>query len=297
MDYVLITPILNESKYLAKLKETVLSQKVKPLIWVIGDGDSQDGSYETATKLFEGYKWIHVIKQKTFSGQGYSHQNFSNNINDCYEYVKKVCGDNNFNYEYIGKTDATPILADNYFEALLNEMEENPRLVMVCGLEYFKHNSTNSDVQNKHEYDFVKGMNDIKVYRRDFYESLNGYPVEYEPDTLMVIKALKQGWKVKKSDRTYFIKPRRGGTKIGHWSGYELKGRGMYILNYHPALLLLNAVYLSKNYPFIFGMGLIYGYAISLFRNVQQIGDKEIKDYFWNERLNEILHGSLWVCE
>jgi glycosyltransferase involved in cell wall biosynthesis len=297
LNYVLITPILNESKYLAKLKETILNQTVKPFIWVIGDGNSHDGSYEMARELFKEHAWVQVIRQSTFSGEGYSHQNFSNNINDCYEYAIKFCRENNMDFSYVGKTDATPILSKNYFEALLNEMENDPGLALVCGLEYYKHDSSTDDMKDTGAYEFLKGMNDIKLYRRDFFEALGGYPVDFEPDTILVVKALNRGRKIKKSDKTYFIKPRRGGTKIGYWTGYGLKGRGMYKHHYHPILLLLNAAYQFKRYPYYLGLGLVYGYTISFFRNEEKIKDKEIAEYFLNTRLKEIFKGSLWVCE
>lgn len=296
MSYILVTPILNESGYLAKLKESVLNQTIKPLIWVIGDGDSHDGSYELAKGMFKEYEWIHVIKQKTFSGQGFSHQNFSNNINDCYEYATKVCKDKNIHYSYIGKTDATPILSINYFEVLLKEMEKDSKLAMVCGLQYFKHNSVAGELNDKRAYEFIRGVNDIKLYRREFFESMGGYPVEYAPDTILVVKAINRGWNVHKTYNTYFIKPRRGGTKIGYWAGYQLKGRGMYILNYHPLLALLNALYISKYYPHYLGLGLMYGYIASFIENEKQITDKETTDYFWSTRLKEVFKGSLWVC-
>lgn len=289
MSYILITPIRDEVENLLKLKETIFSQTVKPLIWVIGDGNSKDGSYQFAKELFKDYNWIHVIKQTIFFEDGYSHKNFSGNINNCLIYAKKICIENNINYSFIGKADATPLLADNYFEVLIEEMKNDPKLAFICGLQKL-HFKNSIKVFNQVAGISNTGINDLRLYRKEFLEEMGGYPLSYSPDTVLQIKALNRGWRITFTKRTYFIKNRMGGAKIGMWNGYKLKGRGMYSLGYHPFLALLNAIFFSVKFPPHYqGIAVIHGYFINFFSNEDKINDLEVKDYFWNRRLKEII--------
>jgi glycosyltransferase involved in cell wall biosynthesis len=294
LDYILVTPILNEVDHLIQLKETILNQTVRPRIWVIGDGNSTDHSYEVATEIFKNYPWIHVIKQKTFSEEGYSHKNFSNNVNDCMTYARNVCINQNIEYSYVGKTDATPLLSPDYFETLMREMEKNPKVALTCGLQYLRREKNpDDDIHNTRSYEVVKSFNDIRLYDRRFIEQAGNYPVFFFPDSILRIKALKTGWETKKVNATYFVKLRVGGSKIGYWKGYKLKGNGMYAIGYHPVLLMLNALVLTKSYPFYIGLAMAYGYLSALLRNEEKIKDPDVLEYFWKDRLAQVARGIL----
>lgn len=288
MEYILITPIKNEIKALSKLKESVFNQTQQPILWVIVDSNSSDGSYELASKLFCDYPWIHIINQKQFVEQGYSHANFSCAINEGYIHAKNICDNLALKYSYVGKTDATPILSPDYFETLAEVLDKDPSLAFVCGLQKLSLNNKVVDIKSRTRIS-IKGINDIRLYRKEFFESVDGYPLFYSPDTILMIKALNRGLNVRLVDKTYFIKPRIGGTKIGSWNGYKLKGKSMYALCYHPLLLMLNAFYFTAKFPPHYqAIPLIMGYISSIGR-VKRIDDPEVSEYFWNKKLKEIL--------
>ena len=294
MSYILITPIKNEAENLLKLKETIFNQTVKPLIWVIGDGNSNDGSFQLAKELFKEYEWIHVIKQVVFFEDGYGHKNFSGNINNCFEYAKKNCIENDINYSFVGKADATPILANNYFEVLIEEMKNDPKLAFICGLQKL-HIKNSIKVFNGVAGISNTGINDLRLYRKEFLDEMGGYPISCSPDTVLQIKALNRGWHITFTKRTYFIKNRMGGVKIGIWNGYKLKGSGMYTLGYHPFLVLMNTIYFSVKFPpYYQGIAVMYGYVLSFIKKEDKINDSEVIEYFWNKRLNEIIDGTFF---
>ena len=191
----------------------------------------------------------------------------------------------------MGKIDATPIIANNYFEVLMSEMNDDSKLAFVCGLQHLHHNNSKVILNQ------IKGIpntciNDQRLYSRDFLEEMGGYPLTYSPDVVLQIKALNIGLRIKLTDKTYFIEPRLGGSKIGIWKGYKLKGKAMYGLGYHPLLVLLNAVYFSLNFSLhYYGIAVLYGYLISSLRKERKIDDAEVREYFWHTRMKEILVG------
>ncbi len=285
MTYILITPMKDEIKSIPKLKETILSQTIKPSIWVIGDANSKDGSFQMANELFKDYTWIHIIKQKTFFEKGYSHKNIAGNLNDCYNYAKEIAKNKDIKYFYIARTDATPILSENYFEILIEEMERDPKLAFVCGTEIFQ--LKNSKIRYNEMNGISRtGLNDQGIYRRDFFEKMGGFPTTNAPETVLQIKASNRGWSLKGTDRTFFIKSRLGGSKIGVFKGYKLKGKVLYSLGYPIPLLLSSTVYYCLKFT-PKGLGLIPGYFSSAFKRENRIDDKEVLDYF-DKRMMQI---------
>lgn len=240
--YILITPIMDEAENIPKLKEIVLNQTIKPAIWVIGDGNSNDGSFQIAKEIFKDYDWVHVIKQKTFFEVGYSHKNIAGNLNDCYKYANDVAHKNDIKYSFVARTDATPVLSQNYFEVLIDEMERDSKLAFICGTQYLQLKNS------KTRFSQIAGIsgtefNDIGVYRKDFFDEMGGFPSTYSPETVLQIKASNRGRNLKCTDRTFFIKIRLGGSKIGVWDGYKLKGKVRYALGYPIPLILFGTLY------------------------------------------------------
>lgn len=289
MNYVLISPIKNEAKYLRQLVRTVVQQSAKPIIWVIVDGDSKDGSFEAAREISSTTAWIHVIEQKRFPGKDYG-SNFSQAVNEGYDYAKRICRENQKDFAYVGKVDAAVDLHQEYFKILSEEMDRNPDLGIVCGSSVFKTGRTGIRVGQT--TDKLMGFSDIRLYRRSFFEEMGGYPLAYAPDTILLVKAMGRGWETKIISRTYSTETRLGGSSIGAWKGFERRGKIMHFLHYHPLVVLFNSLYFMViSRPRYSGIAIITGYFQGIVRREKVIDDKEIADYFWKERPKRILIG------
>jgi glycosyltransferase involved in cell wall biosynthesis len=266
----------------------VFQQTVKPVLWVICDGNSKDGTYDIAKRIFDGYDWVHVIRQTSYLEKGYSHKNFALAVNDCYSHAKDTCIKNNIQYSYIGKIDATPLLSPDYFQVLIDELENDHHLAFACGVEYYQARNTIKIFTPLTKRISYAGINDIRLYQRAFFEQMNGYPVSFSPDTVLLVKAKGMGLGFKITRKTHYFEPRLGGSKIGNWKGFKLKGRAMFYLNYHPLLTLLNTLDFMTYYPYYTGLATMYEYILCFIRKEEQTSDNEIRDYFWNKRLSDI---------
>jgi hypothetical protein len=274
---------------LDQLKQTIVNQTLLPAMWVIVDSFSNDGSFSVATTLFKECPWVHVIGQKERSAEGYSYKNMSAAINDGYAYIKRLSKEQCIVYSYVGKTDATPILEEHYFERLHAEMEADPALAITCGSQRVLQGARAMTVKRLRNLSH-SGFNDIRLYRRDFYEEIGGYALTRSPDAVSLAKAARRGWKFKIVESTYFIKPRRGGAKLGLWAGNKSRGKAMYELGYHPLLFALNSLTLTVLFrPHYQILPLTVGYLGSALRLEKRIDDDEIRNYFWKERLREVL--------
>jgi glycosyltransferase involved in cell wall biosynthesis len=213
MSYILITPIKDEENYFHICRDSVLNQTIKPLIWVIVDSGSTDRSYEIATELAKKNNWIHIIKQKEFFDKGYSHLNFAGALQTGYDYVKKISNEFKINYKYIGKVDATNELSNNYFQKLIEEIEKDSKIAIICGIQYFNSKDRLKTIKPLIKDNFST-LNDIRLYRKEFLEEIKGFPISYSPDTVLSVKARLKGWKTLIVKDTYFVKHRLPGAKV-----------------------------------------------------------------------------------
>ncbi|MGA3198633.1 MAG: glycosyltransferase family A protein [Halobacteriota archaeon] len=289
MSYVLITPIKNEVESLQQLGTSVLNQTLLPRVWVVVDGDSKDRSFDQAKSLFHDYDWISVIRQRSFCEAGNRYKNMSVAINEGYDYAKKKCADNHKNYSYVGKTDATPILEPDYFEALQKALEQDARLAFACGSQRREDGAKvklSRPLRNLSDM----GYNDIRLYRKQFFDEIGGYSLTPSPDAVAQIKASRRGWKYKRVESTCFVDPRPSGTQIGVWAGKKAQGKAMYELGYHPILFLLNALANTiMNSPHCHVIPMSVGYLSSAVRKEERVDDDEIRNYFHAQRLHQVL--------
>ena len=292
LSYILITPIKDEEQNLNLLKISVINQILKPKLWVIVDSFSSDNSFEAAEELFKDYEWIHVIKQKNLLEKGYGHINFAQAINEGYKYAKNCCEEKKIIFKYIGKLDAAVSLKKDYYKILIEEMENNSNLAFVCGILHVVLENNKKIINKPSARSKTMGVQDIRIYNKDFFEEMDGYPLNFSPDTILLIKAINRGWDFKVIQRTYYEKKRLGGTggsKIRVWSAYKLKGKAMYTLGYDFIFVFFNSLYNSYKYPPHYqAIASIYGYILCSIKKENKIDDKEVIEYF-GKRLSKNL--------
>jgi len=286
-DYVLITPIKNESENIRNLVDTVTAQKTRPVLWVIIDGQSTDGSYDLAVHLTDRYNWISVIRQEKFPGRDYA-ENFSQSMNEALDYAVAKCIAEAIDFNFVGKVDATVILSEDYFDVLLTEMISDKGLAITCGVFHFM--VKGKEIVSKPSKDKFMGFADIRLYRRDFLQMIRGYPLAYATDTILLIKAWNRNWRTKVVESTYFTDLRVTGGKIGVWNGFRRKGHIMHTLNCHPIIVLLNALHCVVRYPPRYaGLAILEGYFESVVNKTEKLNDSEITDYMWRRRVWDLL--------
>jgi glycosyltransferase involved in cell wall biosynthesis len=290
MNYVLVTPLKNEENYVLKLKETVFNQTLRPICWVIVDSGSEDNTFNLSKEIAHDNEWVHIVKQKKFFEKGYGHINIAEAINEGYNFAKGLHELKKVDYNYIGITDATPILCKNYFEVLLREMEKNEKLAITCGIQKLNYNNKNIDLKELKNISGT-GFNNIRLYKKEFFSKIGAYPLTPSSDSVLLLKAINRQWETKIINEVYFIKPRIGGSKIGLWKGSKLKGKSMYILGYHPLLALgnsiVNSVKIPPHYQFL---PMLWGYFLSLLKREEKVVDDEIREYYGKKRLREIIN-------
>jgi glycosyltransferase involved in cell wall biosynthesis len=111
--YVLVTPAYNESLFIEKVCQSVLSQTIQPSLWVIVDDDSSDQTAEIAGRYARCNGWI-VLLNASDTIRAFPSKVYSFNVG--YEFIKKK----GISYDFICSLDADISFGPDYFEYLLD---------------------------------------------------------------------------------------------------------------------------------------------------------------------------------
>jgi len=184
MCYVLITPAKNEEKNILKTIESVISQTIKPLQWVI----VSDGSTDSTDAIVKGAasKYPFIVYKKNNSP---SQKEFSSKVNAFNLGQKSLTVSD---YQFIGNLDADVSFEKDYFEQILGKFYVNPRLGLAGGLVWEYVNGKAKPF--KVSLNSVSGA--VQLFRRTCFNEIGGYiPIKSGGiDSAAEIHARACGW-------------------------------------------------------------------------------------------------------
>lgn len=203
MDYVVITPVKDEAKHFGQTLASMTAQTRKPLVWIIVDDGSEDGSLQMAFQYASKWDFIKPvsrgIRQPRRTGVAEIHA-----FNFGLEQIRSM------SYDALVKLDADLAFEPDYFEALLGEFERDRGLGIASGVYYEKRNGEWIEVR----LPAYHACGASKVIRRECFEDICGFVPERGWDTLDEIRAMACGWRT-----THFR-----GLRLNH---LKLEGSGM----------------------------------------------------------------------
>lgn len=188
--YILVTPAKNEAENLPDLIKSILSQTVKPNLWVIVDDGSTDATPEILANNEFG-DWIKTIRLQPHPRDITFHYSFV--CKNGFDYAIDFCTQMQIEYEFIGLIDADTLLENQYFEKLIDEFKTDPYIGIASGgIYYDNEGKLELDSVNK---EYPRGTG--RLWRKTCFMETEGYLIEPSPDSISNIKALLIGWKVK----------------------------------------------------------------------------------------------------
>jgi len=307
--YVLVTPCKNEEENLSNLVCSIESQTIKPVLWVIVDDGSTDGTGEIISCAEREHDWIKGInldEHPEYMGKHYAYV-----CNKGFELAVGYCKKNGIKYEYIGLVDADNILEKEYFEKLINEFEKDPKLGIASGFNaYADLQSLLSDLRKSNPeagimdevlwnlYDSPsvqvqlayedKPMGSARIWRKKcFEETGNGYLLAYAPDSISNVKANLRGWKTRRFKDAKIIE-RAGTITQGAWGGGIRVGKFDYFIGRPLYYSFLRTIKFTFKKSFLFGLAHFYGYLTSMIKKEDRVDDLEVLDYYQNIRIQEL---------
>jgi glycosyltransferase involved in cell wall biosynthesis len=183
--YVLMTAAYNEEAHIETTIQSVLQQTRLPIVWAIVSDGSTDGTDEIVRRYAEQYDFIRFIRVERSPGHSFRSKVAA------LRKASPLTADVSF--DYIGNLDADTSVGPSYFEELITQFVENPKLGLAGGY-VCEWNGTNFGARRGNRIHSVAHA--AQLVRKECYQEIGGYAVlEYGgEDWHAQISAEMHGW-------------------------------------------------------------------------------------------------------
>ena len=275
--YVLLTAARNEEKNIEKTIQSVISQTVKPVEWIVISDGSTDKTDEIVMIYAEQYDFI-----KFFKVGGDSHHNFGSKVKAINFARRQITISD---YDFAGILDADVSFPSNYFNEIINRFKANPKLGLGGGIIYEIYK--NKEIPQNISLNSVAGA--VQFFRYKCFHDVGDFiQLQYGgEDAAAEITARMKNWEVQTFPE---LKVLHYGY-VGQASGNLLKAkyrRGIcfYQLGYHPIFEVARCIYRLAERPFITGSVIeCLGFFLSYIKNEKRLLPAETIEFLRKEQL------------
>lgn len=272
--YVVISPCRDEAKFARQTIESVITQTERPALWIIVDDGSTDQTPNILAEYAAQHPWIKVIRRadrgERVLGSGV--------MEAFYAGLEAI---NLSDYNFVCKLDLDLDLPEQYFSALMDKMEADPRLGACSGKPYFVQDQDGRVISEKCGDEHAVGM--TKFYRTSCFQQIGGFVKELMWDGIDTHRCRMLGWKAASWDgpSLRFIHLRPMGTSHKNWiTGRIRHGRGQYFMGTSPMYMIASALYRIFHPPIIVGcMAMLYGYFKAMFTHGKRYNDPAFRRF------------------
>jgi len=280
--YILATIVKNEEKNLPKLIQTVVNQTLLPKVWFIID----DGSIDNTTSIIENacknYKWI--FSERLPEGPRDMGLHLAQIARKALDNAVEMAHKLNIEFHYIAVLDGDMWLDINYYEFLIERMNEDSRIGIASGntWSYCK----DSCIEQKSN---LPGGG-TRIWRYQCYKETNGLEYVMSPDTVSDARCNIQGWKLVRFKEVKANQSRLTSSAEGRTRGYEFKGKFAYHLHYSLISVLGRALFMMMKGEIKISLAYLNGFFSAMYSNTPRISDPILIKYFKKKSIHDILN-------
>lgn len=277
-DYVVITPVRNEAKFIEKVLDSMILQTKRPIEWIIVDDGSTDDTPQIVYRYAKRYSWIKLVNKQD---RGFR-QRGKGVIQAFYVGYNTLSVTN---YHFIVKLDGDLSFNPTYFESLLSEFMKAPKLGIAGGGIYENPDGVSWVLTSVR--DIVRGA--TKMYRRECFETIGGLYSAPGWDGIDEWKARAKGWDVRSFTKLKVYHYRPMGSATGALISRKEEGMGAYYMGYHPLYIIARSLRHFFTRPYIFGgMAMIFTYFVSHLQGKKKIADPDLIRYIRQTQLRKL---------
>jgi glycosyltransferase involved in cell wall biosynthesis len=289
--YVLTTPARNEREGLPALLETVAAQSLPPLLWLVVDDGSDDGSREwlegerarhpylevvSAPEAAEEYLGAHVARIKRWGlEQAIVRARARGRDPAC-----------------AGVLDADVLLPREHYAVLSAMMRDSPRLGIASSV-LMARAGERSFVEPFQRADLPRGP--TQFFRIECLTQMGGLPPWPSFDSIANVKARALGYETRLVSELVAVQSRETASRYGHAAGYARKGRYAWFLGLHPVLVAARAAAYTLRRPHHAGYHFLQGYVSSAVARAPRCPDPVVRRHYGLPRVIEVAKAALGV--
>lgn len=279
--YVVITPARDEDTYISHTLESVTSQTILPLAWIVVDDGSVDSTAAIVRRYCDKHSFIQLVSREADLKRNFASKVYA--IRAGYSLVKPFC------FDYVAVQDADCSLPEDYFQRVLEMFHADPTLGIAGGIYYEIAGKGWLRQRTNPQWSVTGG---VQMFRRACYEEMGGYVAIRGgmEDAIAEISARMNDWKVKANPDLHVRHYRLTGKAEGHILRTRyLEGWQEYLIGYHPIFVFMKQLSRLNERPVLVGsVARIVGYiAAYMVRSKRPVGN-EFVAYLQREQLRRI---------
>ncbi len=280
--YALVSAAYNEGDYIENTILSVISQDVRPALWVIVSDGSTDGTDAIVKKhaLYNDFIRLHRLN--------WEHpRNFEAQVHAINSGIGQIPTER---LGFIGNLDADITFDPSYFRLLLERFQQNPRLGLAGGSIYEK--SSDGSFKYRKSNRITSVAHGVQLFRRECFFALGGAyrPLPYGgPDAYAETEARMKGWNVESFPELKAFHHRLTGSSGGVLRYAFRQGRMDYSMGASPIFEIIKLLGRAVNKPYIAGsLSRFSGFIYSYLRGDQRAVSKEFIDYLRQEQMRKL---------
>lgn len=277
--YIIVSPVKDEENYVELTLRSVISQTLKPVLWVIVDDGSKDRTPEIIQRYLSKNPFIQLVHNPQ-AGVRQPGSAIIRAFNCGHESIGRS------DYDFIVKLDCDLSFGEDYFENLLVRFRDDLRLGVASGvyLEMGEDGTWKEVVMPSYH-----AAGACKVIRKKCFEEIGGFIVAAGWDTVDEIRAMTLGWKTGHFIDLQMKHHKPEGSGIGTIRTSVMHGEISYLTGGGKLFFLLKVLHRMRSKPYVIGaMALSWGYMKAIWkRKTSLVTEAEAKCYqdLLNKRL------------
>jgi poly-beta-1,6-N-acetyl-D-glucosamine synthase len=285
--YSIISPVRDEAEYVERTIDSVASQTIRPIQWVIVNDGSTDATGRLVEEAATQHAWIKIVHREDHGGRRAG----GGVVEAFYAGLEQL---EDQRWDYLAKLDGDVTFDPDYFERCFHEFALAPKLGIAGGL-ICKDAAGMLSAESKGDPAFhVRGA--TKIYRRECWKELGGLVRSAGWDTIDELKANMLGWSTLTFPDIKIVHHRPAGAAYGAWSNWVKNGRANYVASYHPLFMAVKCISRALRRPYrLEAFGLWMGFCEGYVKKGWRIDDPKLIKYFRGQQLRRLLgRPSLW---
>ena len=278
--YVLITPARNEQAHLESTIQSVVSQTVLPLRWVIVSDGSTDQTEAIARQYAERYPWITLVVKSDREGRDFAGKVAA--FNAGLETIKHL------DFDIVASLDADLTFVPDFFEFLLSKFAADPQLGLA-GCPFSEDGVTYDYSFSSTEH--VSGA--CQMFRRACFEQIGGYvPLKGGGiDVVATLMSRMKGWRTRTFTDRVCVHHRPMGSASDSskfMANYKL-GQRAYRMGFHPVWQLFRSMYQMTRRPYVTGgTALAAGYFWAMLSRAERAVSPELARFQGQDQMRRL---------
>jgi poly-beta-1,6-N-acetyl-D-glucosamine synthase len=279
--YVIISPVKDEAAHIELTLRSVTQQRVKPLLWVIVDDGSHDGTAAIVERWALANHFITVLRTEAPTARNTGraevlafYRGYRTLVETDFDFIVKLDGDLSF--------------GPDYFQKLLGRFLADSALGIASGVYLEEGRDGAWMVIGMPSY---HACGACKVIRRRCFDEIGGFAVTPGWDTADEIRAWSRGWRTAHFRDLEVRHHKPEGSAMGLLRTSRMHGEIHYVTGGDPIFLLFKLLHRARLKPFILGaLAVLLGYLTAVAKRAPLLVSREEATHY-----RRLLRRRLWT--